>query len=49
VKALDGHRANVELAEAFGVQTTWSQTSKSRAADILAILDREARGEAVVP
>jgi len=49
VKALDGHRANVELAEAFGVETTWSRTSKARAADILAILDREARGEAVVP
>jgi len=42
-KALDGHRANVELAEAYGVTTSWSEASKTRATEILAILDRERR------
>jgi tetratricopeptide (TPR) repeat protein len=42
-KALDGHRANVELAEAYGVTTTWSEASKTRAAEILAVLDRDTR------
>lgn len=42
-KALDGHRANVELAEAYGVTTSWSEASKTRAAEILAVLDRDTR------
>lgn len=49
VKALEGHQANVGLAEVYGVDTSWSLASKTRAAEIMAILDREARGEAVVP
>lgn len=48
-KALDGHRANAALAEAYGVSTTWSEASKVRASEILALLDREARGEIARP
>jgi tetratricopeptide (TPR) repeat protein len=48
-KALDGHRAVVELAEAYGVETTWSEASRDRAVEIMKVLDREARGELVVP
>jgi tetratricopeptide (TPR) repeat protein len=48
-KALDGHKASVELAEVFGVATAWTEGSKQRAVEIMAILDREARGEHVVP
>lgn len=48
-KALDGHSANVDLAAAYGVDTDWSLASKKRATEIMTILDREARGEAVVP
>jgi len=43
-KALDGHRMNVKLAQAYGVETTWSQASKERAAEILGVLAREAGG-----
>jgi tetratricopeptide (TPR) repeat protein len=43
VKALDGHRANVELADAYGVTTSWSEASKTRAAEILGVLDRDSR------
>lgn len=43
VKALEGHQANVGLAEAYGVTTSWSEASKQRAAEILAVIDREAR------
>ncbi len=42
-KALEGHQANVGLADAYGVKTTWSEASKQRAAEILAVLDQEAR------
>jgi tetratricopeptide (TPR) repeat protein len=42
-KALEGHQANVGLAEAYGVQTSWSEASKERAVEIMALLDKEAR------
>ena len=29
-KALEGHRMNVELAKAYGVETTWSEARPSR-------------------
>jgi TolA-binding protein len=48
-KALDGHRMNVELANAYGVATTWSEASKAQAAEILNILAKESRGELVKP
>ncbi|MEZ4359958.1 MAG: tetratricopeptide repeat protein [Kofleriaceae bacterium] len=48
-KALEGHRMNIELAEAYGVSTTWSEASKTRAMQISEILEKEARGEYVRP
>lgn len=48
-KSLDGHSANVDLAAAYGVDTDWSLASRKRATEIAVILDREARGENVVP
>ena len=47
--ALDGHQMNVKLAGAYGVDNAWSQASSLKAGEILGILSREARGEAVVP
>ena len=43
-KALDGHQMNVKLARAYGVETTWSQASRERAAEILGVMAREAQG-----
>ncbi len=40
-KALDGHRMNVALAEAYGVKTAWSEASKQKAAEILEVIQRE--------
>jgi hypothetical protein len=42
-KALEGHQANVGLAEAYGVTTSWSEASKERAVELLKLLDQEAR------
>lgn len=47
--ALDGHQMNVKLAAAYGVDNAWSRASSVRAGELLSILAREARGEAVVP
>jgi TolA-binding protein len=47
--ALDGHQMNVKLAAAYRVENAWSRASALRAGEILGILAREARGEAVVP
>lgn len=44
-KALEGHRMNVELAEAYGVSTSWSDGSKARIVQILEILSKEASGQ----
>ena len=49
VKALDGHRMNVELAKAYGVDTSWSQGSDERAAQIMAVIAREDAGQLVTP
>lgn len=46
-KAMDGHLRNLELAEAFGTGTEWSEASRVRAGEIARILAREAAGEAV--
>ena len=48
-KALEGHRMNVELAKAFGVETTWSKGSETRAVQIMELLSREAQGRYVTP
>jgi tetratricopeptide (TPR) repeat protein len=48
-KALEGHQMNVELANAYGVETMWSKASKERATEILTILGNEDRGTFVRP
>jgi len=48
-KALEGHRMNVELGEAFQVKTVWAEASKTRAAEIMTLLAQEAAGHYVTP
>jgi tetratricopeptide (TPR) repeat protein len=48
-KALEGHRMNVELAKAYGVETTWSKASAQKAASVMELLAREASGQYVTP
>jgi len=48
-KALEGHRMNVELAKAYGVDTPWSRGSERQAAAIMELLARDAPGSYVVP
>ena len=48
-KALEGHRMNVELAKAFGVETSWSRGSEQRAAQVMALLADDAAGHYVTP
>ena len=40
---------NVELAKAFGVETTWSKGSETRAAQVTALLADDAAGHYVTP
>ena len=48
-KALEGHRMNVELGKAFGVETRWAKASEHRAGEIMMLLAHEARGVYVQP
>jgi tetratricopeptide (TPR) repeat protein len=48
-KALEGHRMNVELAKAFGVDTAWSRGSAQRAAQVMELLGKDQAGELVTP
>ncbi len=48
-KALEGHRMNVELAKAYGVETVWSRASAEQAVKIMELLSREASGVYVTP
>ena len=48
-KALEGHRMNVELARAYGVDTTWSQGSARQAAVVQGLLTEDAAGRYVLP
>ena len=48
-KALEGHRMNVELAKAYGVDTAWSKASAQKAAEVMEILAREGNGQYVTP
>lgn len=48
-KALAGHQMNVQLAEAYGVSTSWSEASKTRATQIMEILTKEANHQLVQP
>jgi TolA-binding protein len=47
--ALEGHEMNVKLAGAYGVSNAWSEASRVRASEITGILQRETKGEIVVP
>ena len=40
---------NVELAKAYGVDTTWSQGSAQRAAQLVDLLAKDAAGEFATP
>ena len=48
-KALEGHRMNVELAKAFGVDTQWSKGSEQRAVQIMELIAKESKGSYVTP
>ena len=48
-KALEGHRMNVELAKAFGVDTSWSKGSEQRAVQIMDLIARESKGSYLTP
>ena len=48
-KALEGHRMNVELANAYGVDTEWSKGSEAQAARIMELLAKEGAGSYVLP
>ncbi len=48
-KALEGHRMNVELAKAYGVDTVWSKASAKKAAEVMELLAREGAGQYVTP
>ena len=48
-KALEGHRMNVELAQAFGVETSWSRASATRAAEVMQLLAKDSAGNYVTP
>jgi predicted negative regulator of RcsB-dependent stress response len=48
-KALEGHRMNVELAKAYGVDTVWSKASAAKAAEVMELLAKEGAGQYVTP
>jgi tetratricopeptide (TPR) repeat protein len=48
-KALEGHRMNVELAKAYGVDTEWSKASETRAAQVMEMLANDTAGKYVTP
>lgn len=48
-KALEGHRMNVELAKAYGVDTAWSKGSETRAVQIMELIARESSGNYTRP
>lgn len=48
-KALEGHRMNVELAKAYGVETTWSKGSAQQAVQIVDLLAKDSAGSYVMP
>jgi tetratricopeptide (TPR) repeat protein len=48
-KALEGHRMNVELAKAFGVETSWSKGSAQRAVEVMELLHKDSAGRYRTP
>lgn len=49
VKALEGHRMNVELARAYGVDTAWSKASEQQAVAIMELLAKDGAGRYAMP
>ena len=47
--ALEGHRMNIELAKAYGVDTTWSKASETRATQVMDMLADDTAGHYVTP
>jgi tetratricopeptide (TPR) repeat protein len=48
-KALEGHRMNVELAKAYGVETTWSRGSAQQAVEIVDLIAKDNGGSYLMP
>jgi tetratricopeptide (TPR) repeat protein len=48
-KALEGHRMNVELAKAYGVETTWSRGSAQQAVQVLDLIAKDNAGSYLMP
>jgi tetratricopeptide (TPR) repeat protein len=48
-KALDGHKMNIELAKAYGVETSWSRGSAVRAAQMFELLQKDTAGNYLKP
>lgn len=48
-KALDGHRMNLELAKAYGVETSWSKGSAVRATQMFELLQKDTAGDYIKP
>jgi predicted negative regulator of RcsB-dependent stress response len=48
-KALEGHRMNVELGKAYGVDTVWSAASGQQAEAIMELLANDAAGRYILP
>lgn len=48
-KALEGHKMNVELAKAYGVENAWSKGSEQQAVRVMEMLAKDAQGAYVVP
>lgn len=48
-KALEGHKMNVELAKAYGVDTQWSKGSETQAMKIMELLAKDSAGQYTTP
>jgi len=48
-KALEGHRMNVDLAKAYGVDTPWSRGSEQQVVAIMELLAKDTAGTYVTP
>jgi tetratricopeptide (TPR) repeat protein len=48
-KALEGHRMNIELAHAYGVDTQWSKGSEVQAVRIMETLAKDSSGSYLTP
>jgi tetratricopeptide (TPR) repeat protein len=49
VKALAGHKMNIELAKAYGVETSWSKGSAARVVQVFELLQKDSAGDYLKP